>query len=269
MNTPFLRWAGGKRDQLDQIMDVLPQGKRLIEPFVGAGSVFMNAGFQENLINDVNPDLINLYSVLKKYGHKFIDEAEQLCSWCQTKEDYTRIRERFNTREYSSYSMAAFFLVLNRTSFNGLCRYNQLKEFNVHWGKKQKVMFPREALQAYVDSSRKVDMLCADFTRVMSLARSGDVVFADPPYQPMPGKSGFTTYSGTTFDIGAQKRLVAAAVELKKRGVPTVFTNSAAPIIIDIYTQAGFTVKDLHARRSVGASSKSRGGVKDIIAVLK
>lgn len=254
---------------MDTIIEHLPQGKRLIEPFVGAGSVFMNTGFDSVVINDINPDLVNLYSTLKYNSAQFIAEAELLCNSCTTLERYNAIRERFNTREYSPYSMAVFFLVLNRASFNGLCRYNRDKEFNVPWGKNPKPYFPRKELEEYCMSTRSVDILCADFTKVMALSRAGDVIFADPPYQPMPGKQGFTTYSGTSFGLGDQKRLVEAALKAKARGVPTVITNSAAPLIIDLYTKAGFTIHTLKARRSISASQDSREVVSDIIAILK
>lgn len=266
---PFLKWAGGKHSQLTQIESHLPRGRRLFEPFVGAGSVFMNMGFEENFINDVNPDLINLYSVLRHDGERLLREAKQLHEWCTSEDNYYRIRDRFNTREYSAYSMAAFFLVLNRTGFNGMCRYSADRNFNVPWGKNPTPYFPEEELRAYLDAGFSNQMFCTDFASMMSLARSGDVIFCDPPYHPMPGKQGFTTYSGATFGLGDQKRLVAMAVEAKKRGVPTVITNSAAPVIIDLYKANGFEIHPLLARRSVAASGESRGTIKDIIAILK
>lgn len=266
---PFLKWAGGKHSQITQINHYLPKGNRLIEPFVGAGSVFMNSGFKDVVLNDVNPDLINLYGMLKHQGQRLLDEAELLCKWVKTEDRYYEVQDRFNTREYTDYSMAAFFLVLNRTGFNGLCRYNQKREFNVPWGKKAQAYYPRAELEEYLASGFNPQLFCTDFATVMALARSGDVIFCDPPYHPMPGKDGFTTYSGKKFDLNDQKRLVDMAVEARKRGVPTVITNSSAPIIIDMYKKAGFDIHPLVARRSIAASGDQRGDVNDIIAVLK
>ncbi len=266
---PFLRWAGGKYEQLAQILPYIPAGNRLIEPFVGAGSVFMNAGFKENLINDLNPDLTNLYNVIKHHGHHFIDEAERLHNYVDCQERYYKVLDRLNTREYTPYSMAAFFLVLNRTGFNGLCRYNQNREFNIPWGKTANPYFPRKELEEYVDAGFNPQLFTTDFATVMNLARTGDVVFCDPPYHPMPGKDGFTTYSGKKFDLNDQTRLMDTAVALHKRGVSTVITNSGSPIITAMYLKAGFDVYPLKARRSISAKGESRGQVEDIIAVLK
>lgn len=267
---PFLKWAGGKHSQLLQILPLIPRGNRLIEPFVGAGSIFMNAGFQDVIINDLNPDLINLYKVLKHNGPKLIHEAGLLNQWCNSEERFNRIRERFNTREYTEYSQAAFFLVMNRTGYNGMCRYNQAREFNVPWGKDEVTYFPKDELEAFLAAQFHITALSTDFERCMGFAREGDVIFCDPPYQPMPGKDGFTTYTGKKFGIGDQKRLIAAAVRAKNMyGVPTVITNSGAPIMYDLYSQAGFHIYPLSARRSVSAKAESRGTVQDIIAVLR
>ncbi|XAG95378.1 DNA methyltransferase [Erwinia phage MIF8] len=264
----FLTWPGGKFTQLAQILPVLPKAERLIEPFVGGGSVFLNAGIQSVMINDVNPDLTNLYNVIKHHGTKFIDDAEMLCKAITSKTMYDSLRERFNTREYSNYSMAVFFLVLNRTCFNGMCRYIQSREFNVPWGKDPEVYFPRAELESFMASVHKLEIFSTDFASVMMLARAGDVVFCDPPYEPMPGKEGFTTYSGKKFTFADQVRLVEAAVKIKPRGVSTVITNSSAPSIIKLYEDNGFKIQPLIARRSVAAKAESRGNVEDIIAIL-
>lgn len=266
---PFLRWAGGKHSQLALILHLLPKGNRLVEPFVGAGSVFMNAGFAQNSINDVNPDLINLYNVLNHQGQRLLDEAEQLHQWVTNEENYYRVQDRLNATGYTAYSRAAFFLVLNRTCFNGLCRYNQQGLFNVPWGKKAKPYFPRAELEAYLESGLNPTTWNLDFTEHMAMAQEGDVIFCDPPYEPMPGKKGFTTYSGTTFDFSAQRRVVDAALKARAKGVPTVITNSSAPKILDLYEKAGFTLTELPARRAISAKSDSRENLNDIIAVLK
>lgn len=266
---PFLKWAGGKHSQLNQILPYIPKGDRLFEPFVGAGSIFMNAGFQDVLLNDVNPDLTNLYNVLRHRGHRFIDECERLHKYVNCRANYDKVRERMNTREFQPYSMAAFFLILNRTGFNGMCRYNRDREFNVPWGKDPEPYFPRAEMEEFLDANFNMQLFTTDFAKMMNLARAGDVVFCDPPYHPMPGKDGFTTYSGKKFELADQKRLVDKAVELQKRGVPTVITNSNAPIIHKMYLDAGFRIYPLNARRSVSAKAETRGTVEDILAVLK
>ena len=265
---PFLKWAGGKYRQLPQIQPFLV-GNRLIEPFVGAGSVFMNAGFDKVAINDVNPDLCQLYLALIHNGDYVLNQAKKLHEWCNSEARYNQLRANFNSGKFNSLSKAVFFLVLNRTGFNGLCRYNKKKEFNVPWGQKEQPYFPEQELRDFINSGLKPTVAHTDFMLFMNTAQEGNVVFCDPPYEPMPKHQGFTSYSGTSFKWGDQKRLVGKALELKARGVRVVITNSSAPRLVDLYTKAGFDIHPLTATRSISAKAESREVVKDIIAVLK
>jgi len=119
---PFLKWAGNKYQILSRIVQELPQGSRLIEPFAGSGAVFLNTDFDRYLINDINPDLIGLFETLKQRGEAFIDYAAGFFTPRYNGEKaYYRLRDRFNrTRDVSEKS--ALFLYLNRHGYNGLCR---------------------------------------------------------------------------------------------------------------------------------------------------
>ncbi|EME3679807.1 Dam family site-specific DNA-(adenine-N6)-methyltransferase, partial [Escherichia coli] len=121
----IFKWAGGKFGVLEQIFRYLPEGKRLIEPFVGGGAVFMNAGYQENLLNDVNADLINFYKTLQREAHSLITLAHRFFQDYNTQEGYLAVRNAFNKQVYDDLHRAAAFLFLNRHCFNGLTRYNQ------------------------------------------------------------------------------------------------------------------------------------------------
>ncbi|HBL4900428.1 TPA: Dam family site-specific DNA-(adenine-N6)-methyltransferase, partial [Escherichia coli] len=138
----IFKWAGGKFGVLEQIFRYLPEGKRLIEPFVGGGAVFMNAGYQENLLNDVNADLINFYKTLQREAHSLITLAHQFFLDYNTQEGYLAVRNAFNKQVYDDLHRAAAFLFLNRHCFNGLTRYNQAGEFNVGYGKYKSTHFP-------------------------------------------------------------------------------------------------------------------------------
>ena len=131
----IFKWAGGKFGVLEQIFRYLPEGKRLIEPFVGGGAVFMNAGYQENLLNDVNADLINFYKTLQREAHSLITLAHRFFQDYNTQEGYLAVRNAFNKQVYDDLHRAAAFLFLNRHCFNGLTRYNQAGEFNVGYQK--------------------------------------------------------------------------------------------------------------------------------------
>lgn len=122
---PFLKWAGGKYSLLPELDRLIPAGKRLIEPFVGGGSVFLNSDKHERfLLADVNADLINLYQMLAVAPDSVIAEAIKAFRHLNDAENYTAIREAFNTWQLNATERAAAFLYLNRHCFNGLMRYN-------------------------------------------------------------------------------------------------------------------------------------------------
>ncbi|HBV92812.1 MAG TPA: multidrug DMT transporter permease [Pantoea sp.] len=265
----FLKWAGGKYSVLDEVLPMLPAGKRLIEPFVGSGTVFINAGFKRNLLGDVNPDLINLFNQLQGNPDAVIKAAYQLEKGCLSNEAYLAIRDEFNGREAHAVRHAALFLALMRTSFNGLCRYNQKGLFNVGWNKKGEAnYFPMDELTHFTGMQKEMTFMCAGFEDVIAQAGQGDVIFCDPPYEPLPDEAGFTAYSGTSFTFADQVRLVECLVAARNRGAKVVITNSSAPAILYLYISNGFRITPLATRRSVSCKSETRKTVNDIIAAL-
>ncbi|EBG8828731.1 Dam family site-specific DNA-(adenine-N6)-methyltransferase, partial [Salmonella enterica] len=140
---PFLKWAGGKYSLLPELDRLIPAGKRLIEPFVGGGSVFLNSDKHERfLLADINADLINLYQMLAVVPDSVIAEAMKAFRHLNDVENYTVIREAFNAQKLNATERAAAFLYLNRHCFNGLMRYNLDGFFNVGWGKYKAPYFP-------------------------------------------------------------------------------------------------------------------------------
>lgn len=265
----FLKWAGGKYSVLDEVLPTLPAGKRLIEPFVGSGTVFINADFKRNLLGDVNPDLINLFNQLQGNPDAVIKTAYQLERGCLSNEAYLAIRDEFNGREAHAVRHAALFLALMRTSFNGLCRYNQKGLFNVGWNKKGEAnYFPMDELAHFTGMQKEMAFMCAGFEDVIAQAGEGDVVFCDPPYEPLPDEAGFTAYSGTSFTFADQVRLVECLVAARDRGAKVVITNSSAPTILHLYINNGFRIAPLATRRSVSCKSETRKTINDIIATV-
>lgn len=266
----FLKWAGGKYSVLNEILAVMPAGKRLIEPFVGSGTVFINAGFKRNLLGDINPDLINLFNQLQGNPDAVINTAHQLEKGCLTNEAYVAMRDEYNGRQAHAVRHAALFLALMRTCFNGLCRYNLKGLFNVGWNKKAGAnYFPLEELHHFAGLQKEMTFVCSGFKDVIGLAGEGDVIFCDPPYEPMPGENGFTAYSGNAFTFEHQVRLVECLVAAHERGAKVVITNSSAPSVVDLYTYNGFRIKPLAARRAVSCKGDTRKMADDIIAILK
>ncbi|EIG5909964.1 Dam family site-specific DNA-(adenine-N6)-methyltransferase, partial [Escherichia coli] len=243
----IFKWAGGKFGVLEQIFRYLPEGKRLIEPFVGGGAVFMNAGYQENLLNDVNADLINFYKTLQREAHSLITLAHRFFQDYNTQEGYLAVRNAFNKQVYDDLHRAAAFLFLNRHCFNGLTRYNQAGEFNVGYGKYKTPYFPLQEMEAFLGAEGRSEFVCGDFAAVIEAAGEGDVIFCDPPYEPLPNTEGFTNYSGHDFKFEEQKRLVSLLTDAHRRGAKVLITNSGAPNIRELYHDSGFRVEPLFA----------------------
>ncbi|EHH4325296.1 Dam family site-specific DNA-(adenine-N6)-methyltransferase [Escherichia coli] len=264
----IFKWAGGKFGVLEQIFRYLPEGKRLIEPFVGGGAVFMNAGYQENLLNDVNADLINFYKTLQREEHSLITLARRFFQDYNTQEGYLAVRNAFNKQVYDDLHRAAAFLFLNRHCFNGLTRYNQAGEFNVGYGKYKTPYFPLQEMEAFLGAEGCSEFVCGDFAAVIEAAGEGDVIFCDPPYEPLPNTEGFTNYSGHDFKFEEQKRLVSLLTDAHRRGAKVLITNSGAPNIRELYHDNGFRVEPLFARRSVSCKGDTRGVAHDVLGIL-
>lgn len=264
----IFKWAGGKFGVLEQIFRYLPEGKRLIELFVGGGAVFMNAGYQENLLNDVNADLINFYKTLQREAHSLITLAHRFFQDYNTQEGYLAVRNAFNKQVYDDLHRAAAFLFLNRHCFNGLTRYNQAGEFNVGYGKYKTPYFPLQEMEAFLGAEGRSEFVCGDFAAVIEAAGEGDVIFCDPPYEPLPNTEGFTNYSGHDFKFEEQKRLVSLLTDAHRRGAKVLITNSGAPNIRELYHDSGFRVEPLFARRSVSCKGDTRGVAHDVLGIL-
>ncbi|ENM4476088.1 Dam family site-specific DNA-(adenine-N6)-methyltransferase [Salmonella enterica] len=266
---PFLKWAGGKYSLLPELDRLIPAGKRLIEPFVGGGSVFLNSDKHERfLLADVNADLINLYQMLAVAPDSVIAEAIKAFRHLNDAENYTAIREAFNTWQLNAIERAAAFLYLNRHCFNGLMRYNLDGFFNVGWGKYKAPYFPEEEIRAFRQKSHACVFMTAGFERTLRLAGDGDVVYCDPPYEPMPGTAGFTNYASGGFSWDSQVALAESCVAAHQRGAKVFISNSTAPRVIELYERHGFTLHRVNARRSISSKGSTRETANDIVASL-
>ncbi|EAW8389744.1 Dam family site-specific DNA-(adenine-N6)-methyltransferase [Salmonella enterica subsp. enterica] len=266
---PFLKWAGGKYSLLPELDRLITAGKRLIEPFVGGGSVFLNSDKHEYfLLADINADLINLYQMLAVVPDSVIAEAMKAFRHLNDAENYTVIREAFNAQQLNATERAAAFLYLNRHCFNGLMRYNLDGFFNVGWGKYKAPYFPEEEIRAFRQKSHACVFMTAGFERTLRLAGDGDVVYCDPPYEPMPGTAGFTNYASGGFSWDSQVALAESCVAAHQRGAKVFISNSTAPRVIELYERHGFTLHRVNARRSISSKGSTRETANDIVASL-
>lgn len=266
---PFLKWAGGKYSLLPELDRLIPAGKRLIEPFVGGGSVFLNSEKHESfLLADVNADLINLYQMLEVDHIRVCSLAKILFERANSEEAYKDLRDEFNNQRMCAPERAAAFLFLNRHCFNGLIRYNRDGFFNVGWGKYEAPYFPEIEIKAFKLKSHKCVFMNADYRRTLALAGENDVVYCDPPYEPLPGTAGFTNYAAGGFTWDDQIALAESCVAAHHRGAKVLISNSTAPRVLDLYERNGFTIHHVSARRAISSKGSTREVAKDIVATL-
>ncbi|EJZ7016775.1 Dam family site-specific DNA-(adenine-N6)-methyltransferase [Salmonella enterica] len=266
---PFLKWAGGKYSLLPDLYQLIPAGMRLIEPFVGGGSVFLNSDKHACfLLADVNTDLINLYQMLAVVPGAVIRHARVMFDRLNNAESYTALRDEFNAQVMDGPERAAAFLFLNRHCFNGLIRYNRNNQFNVGWGKYPSPYFPLDEINAFTEMAHNCVFMAEGFRRTLALAGEGDVVYCDPPYEPMPGTAGFTNYAAGGFTWDDHIALAECCVAAHQRGARIVIGNSTAPRVIDLYSQHGFEIHHISARRSISSKGSTRETAKDLVAIL-
>ena len=264
----FLKWAGGKYSLTDTINKELPKAKTLLEPFVGAGSVFLNTDFEHYLLNDINSDLISLYKLLQTDVEPYIKEARSFFSAeFNDPERYYQIRERFN-QSSDAFERSVLFLYMNRHGYNGLCRYNQSGKFNVPFGRYKAPYFPEKELRIFAEKSQKATFTCQPFAEVMSQVEGDVAVYCDPPYAPVSEAAHFTAYAKQGFDLRQQQHLAEVALEINQtRGVFVMISNHNTPFTRDIYQDA--KLKKLSVARFISQKRDGRKKVSELFAIYR
>jgi len=266
---PPLKWAGGKQRILSTLLPHIAAPGRLIEPFVGAGSVFMASGARDTVINDANADLIGFYRCLQRDVAGFIEVAEPLFSPAHmTAEAYLYNRVRFNAGG-TEVERAALLLYLNKFGFNGLYRVNKKGKLNIPYGHPKSLpAFPRQALLDMAARLQGVQIMCGDFKLPMALATAGDVVYCDPPYvASSSAKESFTAYTANSFGHAQQLELVQATHAAVARGATVVISNHDSDIARQLYT--GAEIHTFDVRRSIAADGDARQAAKELIAIFR
>lgn len=260
---PFLKWAGNKFRIRTHIQTKLAGKKKLIEPFLGSGAIFLNTNFKNYLLADNNPDLINLYQLLQSQGDNFIDKAEKYFQpKYNKKEQYYRLRERFNqTKDIMEKSI--LFLYLNRHGYNGLCRYNNAGKFNVPFGSINKPYFPTKEMQAFNQKAQAAEFVCMDFINVMQLAKKGDTVYCDPPYLPLSDSAKFTKYSQNNFNLEQHIVLANNARLLAQRKVNILLSNHDVVLARELYHDANCV--SFPVRRFISMRAENRGFADELL----
>ncbi|KGJ89723.1 DNA adenine methylase [Colwellia psychrerythraea] len=265
----FLKWAGGKYSLCDVISKMLPNERRLIEPFVGAGSVFLNTDYDEYILNDINKDLINLYKIIQVQPDSFIEDARKFFNPEHNQaETYYQLRSDFNASK-DSYFRSLVFLYMNRHGYNGLCRYNKKGGYNVPFGKYKRPYFPELELNYFAEKSQKATFVCEGYRQAFERAEKGDVIYCDPPYVPLSKTASFTSYAGNGFGLDEQADLANAAEEVSENGtVSVVISNHDTIWTRKIYEHAN-KIKSVKVARTISQSANKRKKVAELLALYK
>jgi len=260
----FLKWAGGKFNLVSQIEQQLPGAACLVEPFVGAGSVFLNTDYPRYRLNDINADLITLYKTLQHDAERYIADARSLfVASANTKDSYLALRKQFNELQ-DPYQRALLFLYLNRHGYNGLCRYNLSGKFNVPFGSYKKPYFPEAELYFFAEKAQRAVFSCLGYQQVFTDLQSGDAVYCDPPYVPLSKTASFTSYARQGFSLDDQAQLAILAEQAQLRGCNVLISNHDTTWTRKIYQQARLT--SIAVGRSISQNGQGRGKVQELFA---
>lgn len=265
---PVLKWAGGKRQLLDTLIPLVPKDYSVYcEPFVGGGALFFALQPQSACINDVNHELIRVYTVIKNDVDVLIEQLKQfqnnkdqfyeIRSWDRNKDKYTHL---------SDIEKAARIIYLNKTCFNGLFRVNASGEFNVPFGNYANPNIVNEpvlrAISFYFNNSEIV-FNAVDYAEILKNLPDNAFVYLDPPYDPVSVTANFTSYTKDGFSRDEQIRLRKCCDELNERGIKFMLSNSATDFIYDQYSK--YNIEIISAKRLVGADASKRGRIQEVI----
>lgn len=270
MMRPFLKWPGGKSRILNLLAPHLKTNPILVEPFVGAGSVFLNFPFEQALLNDVNSDLINLFKIIKKNSKRFSEVAQKLFvpdNNCATA--YYQLRARFNDSHHL-FEKAILFLYLNKHGFNGLCRYNSQGLYNVPFGSYQRVSFPAKEIDYFnlKTQTARFSQLSfeAFFERINHRYNPKDLtIYCDPPYAPLSKTAHFTNYAPLKFTLEHQQKLADLALKISRQGAWVVISNHDTPFTRQLYKKAKLV--SFQVQRDISGKSSSRVKVSELLAI--
>lgn len=286
---PFLKWAGGKTQLINDIEKSLPKELvkskfTYIEPFVGSGAVLFWVlnnfpKLEKAVINDINEDLINTYKIIASRPKELISILEILQNEFHALEGnednkklyYYQKRDLYNTRQQEKSVQAALFVFLNRTCFNGLYRVNRSNLYNVPMGGYKKPMIcDAKNILTVSNSLQKVEILCGDYEETLSFAEKNTLFYFDPPYKPLNETSSFNSYAKDEFNDDEQIRLRDFCTKLDILDYDWILSNSDVKsnnannnFFDDLY--ANFSISRVDAKRSINANAEKRGKLKELL----
>jgi len=261
--TPFVKWAGGKRGIIEDLVKHLPNTfTTYYEPFMGGAALYfeIQTRLEYAYLSDVNLDLVITFAVVKKAPELLIAKLEEHARK-DSDDYYYKIRAQFNLQD--AIEIAARFIYLNKTCYNGLYRVNKKGEFNVPRGsannpniiQRENILASNKALQKTIIEYHEFDAIKPN---------PGDFVYFDPPYHPADSTS-FTKYTKLDFSEKDQQRLRDFAVQLNRQRVNVMLSNSDTPFIRNLYNSAIWHIDTVQAPRMVNCKADGRGAVNELL----
>jgi DNA adenine methylase len=286
---PFLKWAGGKTQlirEIDPLLDQIfsqYQSVTYIEPFVGGGAILFYVlnkfpQVERVIINDINPDLIHAYNVIKNSPDELIEKLQQIekkyrmKNFESQKNFYLEQRDKFNLNKSSTpLEKTTLLLFLNKTCFNGLYRVNSRGLFNVPFGQYIKPKICDESnLMAVHECLQKVKILTGDFKKTLLDGKKPSLFYLDPPYKPIKTTSAFTAYTKENFTDRDQERLKLFCDKINKKGFHFILSNSDVKNLDNSNNFFEQLYQDYHirrvwAKRNINAKGNSRGEISELL----
>jgi len=264
---PFVKWAGGKRQLIPILNQNLPDSfGTYYEPFLGGGALLFHILTDKNgqkcSISDLNSDLVLAYTTIRDRIDSLIASLKNHEKNYQKNSEsyYYSIRES-NPR--SAIEKTSRLIFLNRTCFNGLYRVNSKGKFNVPLGKYSNPnIVNEENLRAvsHILQSSRISIKCRDFEAVLRDAKKGDLIYFDPPYQPVSATANFTSYTNKDFTYDDLTRLAELCLKLDSRGCNVLLSNSDSKEVAEVFAKNTWKITRIEANRSINSNSKKRTG---------
>ncbi len=267
---PFVKWAGGKRQVMSEIKKYLPEEYKVYyEPFVGGGAVFFELAPKKAVLNDYNKELMNVFECIKdevkfekmcnELNHHEANHSEEYYYEIRNKD---RDKSKFN--KLADHKRAARTIYLNKACFNGLYRVNSKNEFNVPFGKKNKVNTYEGQNLGIVHcilNFNDIELMSCDYEESLKKAKKGDFVYLDPPYDS--DTTTFNDYTENGFGKEEQKRLSEVFKDLDKRGCYVMLSNHNTKLINELYKD--YNKHIIKAQRNINANGQKRGKIEEVI----
>lgn len=265
---PFIQWVGGKREMIPQYKPFIPNKYRTyFEPFLGGGAMFFHLKPKNAILSDNNLMLIKTYEGVRDNPDKVISILK-LLKQKHSKELYMEIRNidrKFNILEdLESAEIAARFIYLNQTGFNGVYRVNKKDQFNVPIGSSlNRLICDKNNLLKVSAFLKSITIKYADFDTIINSIGKDDFVYLDPPYYPVSKYSDFTRYTKEKFYKEDQARLKRAVDVLSRKGTKVMLSNSDCEFIKNLYKK--YIIKTVYSSRTLNSKKDRRGKITELL----